>query len=149
MTPLRAERLYERHAWVVFFVFGLLAALGSSIGLMGIPPNPPSPETTTGLTLQEIASRVPGILGYVGGISRQLGNFMLATGVLLMGIAAAPYRRGEKWAWYTCWIIPVLLVVQLVNGLSTGGDLWQLDFGFIFVALAGLFLPYRKFFPRK
>ena len=63
-----------------------------------------------------------------------------------MGIAAFPYRKGEKWAWYTCWIIPVLLIIQLVN--SRGGHGWQEDFAGIFVALAGLFMPFRKFFPK-
>ena len=121
--------------------------VSSPIGLLGIPPNPPSPESTSGLTLDQIATRIPGILNYVSGIARQLGNFMLAMGVLIMGIAPVPFRKGEKWAWYISWIIPVLLVIQLAN--SEGGYLWQLDFAFIFVVLAGLFLPYRKFFPKK
>jgi len=99
--------------------------------------------------LDEIASRVPGILVYIGGIARQLGNFMLATGVLLAGIAAVPYRRGEKWAWYISWIFPVVLIIQIANSLSTGGYLVELDFAFLFVALAGLFMPYRKFFPKR
>lgn len=77
---------------------------------------------------------------------------MLAMGVLIMGIAAVPFRRGEKWAWYIFWILPVLLVILLANSfISTpGGEfLWQLDLAFMFVILAGLFLPYRKLFPNK
>ena len=143
----RSEKAYEKYAWAIIFVFGLLGAIASPIGLLGMPPNPPSPEDITGLTLDQIASKIPGIMGYIGSISRQLGNFMLAFGVLTMGIAAVPYRRGERWAWYISWIIPVLLVIQLVN--SNGGHLWQLDFGFIFFILAALLLPYRKFFPKK
>ncbi len=140
-------KAYEKYAWIIIFIFGLLFVISSPIGLLGIPPNPPSPESTTGLTLDQMATRIPGILNYVSSIARQLGNFMLGIGVLLMGIAAVPFRRGEKWAWYLSWIIPVLLVIQLAN--SQGGYLWQLDFTFIFVVLAGLFLPYRKFFPQK
>jgi len=149
---LRAEKSYKKHAWIIFFIFGLLAAIASQGQLLGGSPDPPSAKVTTGLTLDQIAARIPGILDYIGSIDRQLGNFMLATGVMIMAIAAVPYRRGEKWAWYTCWIIPILVVIQLANSfLSTpGGGLgWQLDFAFIFVALAGLFLPYRKFFPKK
>ena len=152
MDVPRVENAYEKHAWIIFFVFGLLAAIASRGQLLGMSPNPPSSEVTTGLTLDQIAARTPGILDYIGSIDRQLGNFMLATGVLVMGIAAFPYRRGEKWAWYTCWIIPILVIIQIVNSfLSTpGGGLgWQLDFAFIFVALAGLFMPYRKFFPKE
>ena len=152
MAAPRAEKAYEKYAWTIFFVFGLLWVVASRTQLSGMPPNPPSSEVTTGLTLDQLASRVPGIMNYIAGVDRQMGNFMLTMGVLMMGIAGVPYRKGEKWAWYIFWILPVLLVIQTVNSfLSTpGGGLgWQLDFGFIFVLLAGLFLPYRKFFPKE
>ncbi len=77
---------------------------------------------------------------------------MLAMGVLIMGIAAVPFRKGEKWAWYIFGILPFILVIQLANSFFStpgGGYLWQLDFVFLFVLLAGLFLPYRKFFPEE
>ena len=140
------EKRYEKYAWIIFFVFGLLSVITAPILFTGNPPNPPSPEGMTGLTLEEMNARIPGMRGFLGSISVQLGNFMLAMGVLLMGIAAVPYRKGERWAWYTCWIIPVLLVIQLVN--SRGGHGWQEDFAFIFIALAGLFMPFRKFVPK-
>jgi hypothetical protein len=143
----RIEKGYVKYAWIILFFFGFLAFNTAPILLSGRPPDPPSPERTTGLTLPEIGTRIPGILDYISSISTQLGNFMLAMGVLLMGIAAVPYRKGEKWAWYTCWSLPVLLVIQLAN--SRGGHLWQLDLASIFVVLAGLFLPFRKFFPKQ
>ena len=142
----RVEKGYEKYAWIIFFVFGFLAVITAPILLSGRPPDPPSPERTTGLTLPEIGTRIPGILDYISSISTQLGNFMLALGVLIMGVAAVPFRKGEKWAWYAFWIFPINLVIQLVN--SRGGHGWQEDFAFIFIALAGLFMPFRKFFPK-
>ena len=141
------EKGYVKYAWIIFFVFGFLSVITAPILFTGHPPNPPSPEGMTGLTLEEMNARIPGIRGYISSISRQLGNFMLAMGVLLMGIAAFPYRKGKRWAWYTCWIMPVLLLIQLVN--SRGGHLWQVDLASLLVALAGLFMPYRKFFPKQ
>ena len=141
------EKGYEKHAWIIFFVYGLLATIGAFVILPGHPPDPPSPERTTGLTLAEMGARMPGLLTYISSISTQLGNFMVAMGVLIMAVAAVPYRKGERWAWYAFWILLVNLVVQLAN--SRGGYLWQLDLAFIFVILAGLFLPYRKFFPKE
>ena len=143
----RVEKGYIKHAWIILFVFGLLSVITAPILLMGNVPNPPSAVGMTGLTLDQMAVRIPGIHEYVSGISRQLGNFMLAMGVLLMGVAAVPYRKGEKWAWYTCWFLPVLLVIKLVN--SQGGHGWQADAGSLVVVLAGLFPPYRKFFPKQ
>jgi hypothetical protein len=100
------------------------------------------------MTLAQMEARIPGLHTFIRGISVQLGNFMLATGVLLTGIAAFPYRSGERWAWAVCRIMPVLLVIQLVNNLATGRFLWQLDLAVVVLVLAGLLLPYRTFFPR-
>jgi hypothetical protein len=142
----RVEKGYEKYAWIILFIFGFLTVIATPIQFTGHPPNPPSPEGMTGLTLDKMEARIPGMLGYLSSISVQLGNFMLAMGVLLMGIAAMPYRKGEKWAWYIFWILPVNLVIQLVN--SRGGFAWQLDVAFLVVVLAGLFMPYRKIFPK-
>ena len=149
-----AEKTYEKYAWVIFLVFGMGAAYGGLIILAGVVQvDPPSAERTTGLTLDQIAARVPGMGAYVSGLARQLGNFMIATGVLLAAVAAVPFRRGERWAWYACLIMPVLVFIQLANSFAiydfaSGGFLWQLDLVSLLVALAGLFLPYRKFFPK-
>ena len=141
------QRAYEKHAWLIFFVLGILTVIAAPIGLLGVPPNPPSPEATTGMMLAQMEAQIPGLHTFIGGISVQLGNFMLATGVLLTGIAAFPYRRGEKWAWAACWIMPVL-IIQLINNLATGGFLWQLDLAVLVLVLAGLLLPSRRFFRR-
>lgn len=142
------EKGYEKYAWLFLFVFGLLTVIAAPINLSGRPPSPPVPERLTGLTLEQMDGRIPGIVGYIAGISRQLGNFMLAFGVLLMFIAAVPYRKGERWAWYTALMLPILLSIQIANSFATGGFLWQVDFGALIVALAGLLLPFRKFFPK-
>lgn len=147
MMATANEKWYVKYAWIVIFIFGLLTLIAAPINLLGTPPNPPSPEAMTGLSLSEMNAKVPGILNYISSISRQLGNFLLALGVLLMGIAAVPYRKGEKWAWYICWILPIILIVQLIN--SRGGLGWQADLIFLVVILGSLLLPYRKFFPNK
>lgn len=140
------EKWYVKYAWIIIFTFGLLSVMAAPINLLGTPPNPPSPEGMMGLTLNEMDGRIPGILNYISSISRQLGNLLLVMGVLFMGIAAVPYRKGEKWAWYICWILPVFLVIQLAN--SRGGFGWQADLVGLVVALAALLLSYRKFFPK-
>ena len=148
------ERAYQKHAWIIFFVFGIGAAIAGLIILSGvIQVDPPSAERTTGLTLNQIVARVPGMDAYISGLARQLGNFMIGMGVLLTGVAAVPFRRGERWAWYACSIMLVLVAVQLTNSFAiynftSGGFGWQLDLASIFIVLAGLLMPYRKFFPR-
>ena len=130
-----------KRAWLIFFLLGLGAVIAAPIGLLGRPPDPPSPERTTGLTLAEISERVPGMSTYIGSIARQLGNFMLAMGILMAAIAAGPFRRGERWAWYSMWTAPVLLTIQFIN--SRFGRGWQLDLGLVPVTIAGLLATRR------
>lgn len=137
----------EKYAWVIMFMFGFLCLVAAPVNLFGAPPNPPSPEGTTGLTLGEMDDRIPGMGNYIAGISTQMGNFLLAMGVLLMGISAVPYRKGEKWAWFVSWTLPVTLLIQLAN--SRGGLGWQADLGALVLVLAGLVIPFRKFFPAR
>jgi hypothetical protein len=52
----RVEKGYEKYAWIIFFVFGLLAVITTPILFTGHPPNPPSPEGMTGLTQDQMDS---------------------------------------------------------------------------------------------
>lgn len=127
----------------MFLLLGLGAVLAAPIMLLGNPPEPPSSEQMTGHSLSEIDALIPGIREYVGSISIQMGNFMLAMGVMLSAIAAGPLRRGERWAWLTVWIVPMLLLVQFVN--SNFGLGWQADLGLIPITVAALLVsrPHR------
>ena len=136
-----------RFAWLLFFLLGVVAAIAAPILLLGNPPDPPSPKGFTGLSSDEIAMRIPGISDYIGSISTQLGNFMLTSGVLMAAMAAGPFRKGERWAWFAFWVIPLLLLIQLLN--SRGGNGWQFDLGLFFATVAGLLWPYRQFFPKE
>jgi hypothetical protein len=137
----------SKKAWIIFFVLGALTVAATPIQFSGTPPDPPSPTGFTGLTSQEIAARIPGIGDYIASISRQLGNFMLASGVLLMAVAGIPFRKGERWAWYVMWIAPLMLLIQLLN--SRFGNGWQFDLGFLVITGGGLIWPYRRFFPKQ
>jgi hypothetical protein len=136
-----------RRIWLLFFALGVASVAAAPIGLRGRPPDPPSPERFTGLTLEDMAARIPGLSGYVGSISTQLGNFMLATGVLLSALAAGPFRRGERWAWFVAWVAPLLLLIQLVN--SRRGLGWQADAGLLVATVAGLLWSFPSFFSDR
>jgi hypothetical protein len=133
-------------AWLLFFSLGVVAVIAAPYLLLGNAPDPPSPERFTGLSSGEIAARIPGMAGYVSSISTQLGNFMLASGVLMAAIAIGPFRRGEKWAWYAFWVVPLMLLIQFLN--SRGGLGWQFDLGLFFVMIAALLWSVRLFFPK-
>jgi len=68
-----------------------------------------------------------------------------------MTVSLTSFRRGEKWAWYVSWSMPIgILAAQLNVYLLTGSVLViVLGVVFVLVSLLALFLPYRQFFPKK
>lgn len=62
-------------------------------------------------------------------------------------VSATAYRKGEVWAWYLTWVMPVLFLLDVSNDYLA---FRYVDIGSMFIAailIAGLLLPYRKFFP--
>ena len=43
-----------------------------------------------------------------------LGTALVGFNVLALVVILIPYRRGERWAWYTLWMLPLLWVSQFV-----------------------------------
>ena len=120
---IRSERAYERYGWVILSVsvlLGIIAALVTTL--------PPlswflDPLYTTGYS----------IMGAWG--TTWVGFELLALVMILI-----PFRRGERWAWYTLWMVPLMWISQFV---------FSPDLAYLILALlttVGLVLPYRRFF---
>jgi hypothetical protein len=49
---------------------------------------------------------------------------LLTLGLLMLVILAGPYRRGERWAWWAMWLLPIWALsvpaTFLVYGLAPG-----------------------------
>ena len=63
---MRDSREYEKHAWLILFVLGILTVISAPIALRGIPPNPPSPDAVTGMTLAQLDAQIPGLDTFIG-----------------------------------------------------------------------------------
>ena len=68
-----------------------------------------------------------------------------------MAVSLTGYRRGEKWARYVSWSMPIgILAAQLnVYALTRSVMVIYLAAVFTIVSVLALLLPYRQFFPRK
>src|SRR6266576_7355639 len=56
------------------------------------------------------------------GLLRALGASTAGMGAFGVLIAAVPYRRREKWAWFILWCYPGFWVFHLAGGLPPGRD---------------------------
>lgn len=123
LTVTRDGRGYTRYGWMVLSssaVLGIFATV-----LTTLPP-----LYVFSSTLFQNAYPIMGALG----------TALVGFNILALVMALIPYRRGERWAWFTLWPLPLLWVSQFA--LAT-------DLTYLILAVlttVGLMLPYRRFF---
>jgi hypothetical protein len=145
------ERPYVRYGWVVYLGLGLLWLV---VGFMqafspdGLLDN--EALLVTDITWSELKASNPMASELVRFTYGGLGLLKVSWSLLVLVVTLTGYRRGEKWAWYTLWLVPILLVSSALFNASWFGRINEaLQFiPITTVALVGLLLPYRKFFPR-
>lgn len=62
---------------------------------------PPFDEQLLGVSLAQIRSFSPNVMDTMTLFAQLSGLYLLTTGLLGCFISAVPFRKGEKWAWYT------------------------------------------------
>ena len=78
---------------------------------------------------------------------RTIGVASIGMGLFGVMITLIPYRRRERWAWFTLWYYPIFWLAHLLGGLPPGQDhIHQIVF--IVLALVSLLLSVREFFLR-
>lgn len=119
----RAKGTYEKYGWVILAAsasLGIVAAILTTVPPLYVFSSPAYADTYP-------------IMG-------ALGTALVGFNILALIMILIPYRRGERWAWYTLWILPLLWVSQFA--LAT-------DLTYLILAMlttVGLVLPYRDFF---
>jgi hypothetical protein len=78
-------------------------------------------------------------------LMRADGLASIGLGLFGLLITLIPFRRLERWAWFTLWFYPAFRLVHLVGRLPPGQDHVH-QVAFIVLSLAGLLLPLRQFF---
>lgn len=155
---LTLKSLQDR-AWLLLFIVGL-AVLGAGIihlysnqpvadGLGFVPGN-------TGLTWDQLVAQDPGMATAVLAFQKLMAGMVVVFALLYLGMLLTAYRQGQRWAWFAAWLIVVVLggfiaAATAYNGWTTGpwhdAAPWSFAIQFAMILL-GLFLPFRKFFPR-
>lgn len=112
---------YERYAWAVSFAVAVLLVLATlSILFVGLDEN--DVESSTGVTVAEIAAFDPDVVEYMERLERLLG----VTGAAAAGLAAAfiwvSAKRGSaRNEWYAVWLFPAMLLGDSVVFFAADG----------------------------
>jgi hypothetical protein len=145
------ERPWVKYGWVVYLFLGLLWLV---VGLTQVfnPERSIDNEAQhiIGMSLSELEASFPEATELVRFLFGTVGVLKTSWSLLVLAITLIPYRRGEKWAWYTMWLVPAVLVHQGLWYSVFLGDFKEMlrYIPIVTVTLVGLFLPYRKFFPK-
>jgi hypothetical protein len=121
---VREERVHEKYGWMILAVsavFGIVAAVMTTL--------PPLSWFTDPVIV--MAYSIMGAWGVT----------WAAFNILALVLSLIPFRRGEQWAWYTLWMLPLLWP----SLFALAPDLHVYLVLAIITAL-GLILPYRRFF---
>lgn len=128
-----AAKGYEKNAWVLVAILGVVGIFFSITMLAGI----------------QIDTKLPQYSSSMLYLSRMSGWSLLGLSVFGLVLTCKAFRRGERWAWYVVWFLPFYFIVNIADNYMQGGGNWPLYTAFLLVSLAGLLLPYRMFFPKK
>jgi len=144
-------RVYEKYAWVILLALGLLWLVVGFFSVF-LPEGvfETDVQSVTNMPWSELKASSPVAADFVIFIYGQLGLLKLSWSFFVLAITLTGYRKGEKWAWYIMWSVPILLVSNaLFSAIFTGDVSQTLQFiPITTITLLGLLLPCRKFFPR-
>ncbi len=143
---------YEKYAWLILLAAGLLWLVVGFVAVFqpeGIFEA--DAQSVTKIPWSELKASSPAATNFVIFVYGQMGLLKISWSFFVLAITLTGYRRGEKWAWYTMWSVPALLIVDGLFSVVYIGDIFQM-LQFIpitTITLLGLLLPYRIFFPKK
>jgi len=160
MAKGKAPRAYEKHAWTLLFIFWaqhlVLSVRDSFPSLQDfcigcLPGAQTAIQSSTGMSWSQLASTNPNLATFLASVLVDDGISGVGLAIFGMLVSLTSFRRGEKWAWYVSWSMPIgILAAQLNVHLLTGSVMViVLAAVFVLVSLLALFLPYRQFFPKK
>jgi hypothetical protein len=145
------ERVYK-YGWVWYLALGLLwLVVGFSQLFTTKVLLEDVAQNIIGMSLSELEALSPVATELVLWLHMTLGNLKISWSLFLLAITLTGYRKGEKWAWYTMWLAPAILVSQAILDAIFLGDVNQVLkwIPITTISLLGLLLPYRKFFPKQ
>lgn len=153
------EKAFESYAWLLLLFAGCLFIFAGVVHFVSGRPVAAGlgfVRGNLGMSWPELLADSPDVANAISGFVRMMAVFILGLFVLFVAMVSTSYRRGERWAWYAAWVCPVALlgyvaVAALHQGWARGEWVWVAPgIGFVLVLITlGLFLPFRKFFPKR
>lgn len=147
----------ERSAWVLLLVVSA-ASLAVGIGDFVLQQGGDTAmvESVAGMSWPELQASTPRLAGLIDLLARVLGAWLIGFSLLGIAVSATAFRRGERWAWYAMWSLPLVmamvfvafLAADRVAGAPVPPGLLSAP-ALVVISCVGLLLPIRVFFGRR
>jgi len=152
----RAKNFFERSAWVLFLVIGVLEILfGWGNMIAGVENDPAILVSITGRTPAELKAQDPVFYAAMHHQQKVIGQILWITGALISSISLTAFRHGARWAWFTFWLIPVSMALGMVSsynirlpGESLAPPFYSASL-FAILTIVWLDLSYRKYVSNR
>jgi len=147
------EKFYEKYAWIIFLIIGVMVVAGGIPHALGFNTDPTLVQTISGQTIENLKTSIPMFFNLYNFYFRGGGLSDLGLAFFIIVISITAYRQGQKWAWYAFWFVPAYFLCWIGLSLTltpeSSFSLLPPLMVFIILSLTGLLLPFRKFFPSK
>jgi len=151
MNDKRGFAAEERRnsGWVLVFVVAVIRTLGGLMLLLF--SGPATFEGDTGIAWSELNDVYPTVATQFSTAEEAALIGSLAIGLFSLAVTYFALRDGQRWAWWTMWILPASLLPSILSLAQMGEQAWVAVFGGVVVLLAavGLLLSYRVAFPKR
>lgn len=146
------EKFYEKYAWILFLVVGVMIMVGGIPHALGVNTDPTLVETISGQTIDGLKVSAPMFFNLYNFYFRGGGLSDLGFAFFLIVVSLTAFRRKEKWAWYAFWFVPVYFISWIGLSLSlpskSSSSLIPPLMIFVVLSLGGLLLPLKRFFSK-
>ena len=147
------EKFYEKYAWIIFLIIGILVVAGGIPHALGFNTDPKLVQTISGQTINQLKASSIMSFNLYDFYFRGGGLSDLGLAFFIIAISMTAYRQRQKWAWYAFCFIPIYFFswIGLSSTLppeSSASLIPPLMF-FIVLSISGLILPFKKFFPKS
>ena len=136
------ENRVPRASWIILAVVATLTILSGLY--VGLTPTGSQTELS-GRTWEEFAAADPEVARIYSMDLVLLGMTLTAFAILGTILSLIPYRRGERWAWFALWLIPLvhggIALRMLIDQYSAG----YVYLGLCIISLIGILIPIRRF----
>jgi hypothetical protein len=138
----RSGRTSRSFGWVLVFIVAILQALSSFFLLFGNSAE--TFEVDTGIAWADLVAAFPTVAEQFENAQQASTAGSLVIAIMSIAIILFALRKGEVWAWFTMWLMPLYMLPGTISLAQSDDPAWVAVMGgaFILLAVVGLLISF-------